>query len=60
MKENSTNAKKSPRKGKVKQWIDSLSDDELEDVKQDVEALSKANFRGKYNKDRNNVRELLG
>jgi len=60
LKNNSANAKKSPRKGKVKQWIDSLSDDELEVVKQDVEELSKANFREKYNKDRNNVRELLG
>lgn len=60
LSDNKKKATKEPRKGKVKQWIESLSDDELRVVKSDVEELSKANFRKKYNKDRNNVRELLG
>ncbi|MCT4380616.1 PIF1 family ATP-dependent DNA helicase [Leuconostoc pseudomesenteroides] len=59
LKENSANAKKSPRKGKVKQWIDSLSDDELEVVKQDINDLSVRKFKEKYEYTKSTVKKLV-
>ncbi|WP_260156435.1 C-terminal helicase domain-containing protein, partial [Leuconostoc citreum] len=58
LKENASEAKKAPRRGKVKQWIDSLSDDELEVVKQDVEDLSLRKFKAKYSYDHRSVQSL--
>jgi len=59
LKENSTNAKKSPRKGKVKQWIDELSDEEFDEVKYDVTNLSRSEFKSKYNMTNTTVKNYL-
>lgn len=63
LKENSANAKKNNSnakgKGKVQQWIDSLSDDEIEQVKKDVEDLSRSKFRDKYNFTNTAVKKYL-
>lgn len=50
-KANSKNAK-APRKGKVQKWIDSLDDNNLKEVKQDVDELSIRKFKEKYNYDK--------
>lgn len=61
LKENSTNAKKSPRKGKVKQWIDSLSDDEIEQVKSDLKSrmVKQSEFKEKYGYTKKAIRQAF-
>lgn len=63
LKENSANAKKNNSnakgKGKVQQWIDSLSDDEIEIVKQDVDDLSVRKFKEKYEYTKSTVKKLV-
>lgn len=50
-KANSKNASKT-RKSKVQKWIDSLDDNEMKEVKQDVNDLSIRKFKEKYNYDK--------
>lgn len=61
LKENSANAKKAPRKGKIKMWIDSLNDDELEQVKSDLsnKKVRSNDFESKYNFTKSQIRRAL-
>lgn len=55
-KTNNTNAK---GRGKIQTWINSLNEEELEEVKQDTVDLSVRKFRAKYNKTKSTVRKLV-
>lgn len=61
LQENATNAKKNNAKGKgkVQQWINSLSDDELEQVESDVNDLSRSKFKAKYGFTNTTVKNYL-
>lgn len=56
LKDNKKNATKEPRKGKVKKWIESLNDEELEKVKSDVDELSIRKFKDKYGYDKRYIK----
>jgi len=65
LKENSANAKKTNSnakgKGKVQQWIDSLSDEEIETLKSDLKSrlVKKNEFESKYNYTKEQVRKAF-
>lgn len=65
LKENSANAKKNNSnakgKGKVQQWIDSLSDEEIETLKSDLKSrlVKKNEFESKYNYTKEQVRKAF-
>ena len=46
-------------KGKVQVWLNGLSEDEFESVKQDVNELSRSQFKAKYNKTNTSVKKAL-
>lgn len=47
------------RGGKIQRWVDSLSGDRLDSVKYDVDNLSRAKFKAKWNKDKRYVEKYL-
>lgn len=61
LKENSSKAKKAPRRGKVKGWIDSLSDDKIEQVKSDLKnrMIKQSEFTDKYGYNKEQVRKAF-
>lgn len=54
----STNGAKFRGKGKVQAWVNSLSDEELADLKADTD-LSRAKFKAKWNRDKRQVVKAL-
>ena len=46
-------------KGKVQIWLNGLSEDEFDSVKQDVNELSRSQFKAKYNKTNTSVKKAL-
>lgn len=58
-KKSKTNNNNAKGKGKVQQWIDSLSDEQLEEVKHDINDLSRSKFKAKYNKTNTTVKKYL-
>ena len=54
-----TNGAKFRGKGKTQAWVNSLSDEELEQVKKDVNDLSMRKFKSKYDKDKRQVVKAL-
>lgn len=63
LKENSSNSQKgnsnAKGKGKVQKWIDSLSDDGLQQVKKDIDELSVRKFKEKYSTTKSTVQKLV-
>lgn len=61
LRDNSTNAKKEPRKGKIKQWIESLNDKELEKLKEDLKSriFKQDEFLEKYGYNKKAVRQAF-
>lgn len=65
LKENASEAQKgnsnAKGKGKIKQWIDSLSDDEIETLKSDLKSrlVKKNEFESKYNYTKEQVRKAF-
>lgn len=59
LNDNRKESKKVSRSGKVQQWIDSLSENKLQEVVNDVGKLSQSEFRDKYKMTRNITRKWL-
>ena len=53
------NGAKKAGRGKVQRWLNSLTADEIEAVKQDVNDLSMRKFKSKYSKDKRQVVKAL-
>lgn len=63
LKENTSSSKKNNSnakgRGKVQQWIEGLGDEEIEDVKQDINDLSVRKFKDKYEYTKSTVKKLV-
>lgn len=57
--DNGKNKKGKTGGGKIQQWVDSLSDDKLNEVKNDIDELSRAKFKTKWDKDKRYVEKCF-